>query len=60
MTKIQIAYCAGWQACMAGYDGRYVNPHDRNSDVAYAWNAGFLDAMEAEDDDAPDPECAGF
>ena len=54
------AYTEGWTACMAGEDGRYTNPHPRQSAAAYAWDAGFLDAMEAEDGEMPEPECAGF
>jgi hypothetical protein len=36
---------------MDGEDGRFTNPCPRRSDEAYAWDHGFLDAMEAEDDD---------
>ena len=54
------AYIAGWSACMAGEDGRFTNPFPRTSANAYAWNAGFLDAMEAEDNETPEPDCAGF
>lgn len=54
------AYIDGWRACMAGQDGRFTNPHERHTDVAYAWNHGFLDAMEAEDSEEPQPETAGY
>lgn len=59
MTQAQ-AYVDGWQACFAGEDGRYTNPCERRSDTAYAWDHGFLDAMEAEDDESPLPECVGY
>lgn len=58
------AYCLGWQACMDGLDGRYVNPYpsDMNEcyDESYAWTHGFLDAMESEEGEQPEPECAGY
>lgn len=53
------AYIAGWHACMAGLDGRYSNPHE-DRDLNYAWNYGFLNAMDAEDGEDPDPECVGY
>lgn len=58
MTQAQ-AYVAGWEACMAGVDGRYHDP-DASEEVNYAWYAGFLDAIETEDDEEPEPACAGF
>jgi hypothetical protein len=54
------AYIDGWHACMNGEDGRFTNPHPFRTDTNYAWSAGFLDAMEAEDDEEPEPWCAGF
>lgn len=54
------SYVAGWQACMAGVDGRYASQAGRNEDERYAWTHGFLDAMEAEDGEQPEPECAGY
>lgn len=38
-TTEAAAYVLGWNACMAGEDGRYTNPqHDH--DTAYAWSCG--------------------
>jgi hypothetical protein len=54
------AYRAGWQACFAGEDGRFTNPEPRRSETAYAWDHGFLDAMEAEDGEQPEPASAGY
>lgn len=59
MTEAQ-AYIDGWNACMSGEDGRFTNPHPSRTDAAYAWNHGFLTAMEAEDGELPEPECAGY
>lgn len=66
MTKTMseaTAYRNGWHACMAGVDGRYV-PLAENGytteEARYAWTAGWLDAMEADDDEDPEPACAGF
>jgi hypothetical protein len=58
------AYSAGWRACMAGCDARYMPESSSggplSEDVRYAWIAGFNDAMEAEDDEEPEPDAAGF
>jgi hypothetical protein len=54
------AYKEGWIACMAGEDGRYTNPYKQRTDLAYAWNHGFLDAMEAEENEEPQPATAGY
>jgi hypothetical protein len=58
MTEAQ-AYVAGWRFCMAGGDGRYTD-HGLTGEPAFAWNHGFLDAMEAEDGEQPEPETAGY
>ena len=54
------AYIAGWSTCMAGGDGRYwfnrpeeCNGEDRALQIAF--NMGFGDAFDAEDDEAPLP-----
>ena len=60
MNSEQTAYCEGWKAVMAGADPRFVNPYESNAMEAYAWNAGALDAFDAEDGEEPEPECAGF
>jgi hypothetical protein len=74
MNNAAAAYIAGWQACMAGEDGRFTNPYGAEWKMLrsigapslakqackYAWDHGFLDAMEAEDGEAPDPSCAGY
>lgn len=60
MTTQAQAYTAGWQACFAGEDGRFTNPEPRGSDTTYAWTHGFLDAMEAEDGEDPQPDTAGY
>jgi hypothetical protein len=39
---------------------RFTNPHPSGSQIQHAWDAGFLDAMEAEDGEQPEPQCAGF
>jgi len=54
------AYCLGWQACLDGLDGRFVNPYPRRTDESYAWEHGFLNAMESEEGEQPEPECAGY
>jgi hypothetical protein len=54
------AYQQGWIACFGGADGRFCNPHERKSEFAAAWNAGFLDAMEAGDCDECEPEIASY
>lgn len=54
------AYKDGWEACFAGMDGRFSNPHPARSELSYAWNHGFLDAMEAEDGESPEPSTAGY
>ena len=61
MTEAQ-AYVAGWEACFAGEDGRFTNPFKDGSEARnkYAWDHGFLDAMEAEDDEKPEPSCVGY
>lgn len=59
MTQAE-AYAAGWRACFNGEDGRFTNPNERRGDNAYAWDHGFLDAMEAEDGEIPEPETAGY
>ena len=56
------AYIVGWNSVMAGEDARgglrfarqYAN-NDRS--ISDAWTAGALDAMEAEDDEQPEPMC---
>lgn len=48
------AYCAGWRACMAGADGRYLAETIPVGE-RYEWEHGFLDAMDAEDGEQPDP-----
>jgi hypothetical protein len=58
MTKAE-AYTAGWNACMAGCDGRYW-PERLDTDTGYAWKHGWLDAMEAEDGEEPEPHWAGY
>lgn len=70
MSNEASAYCEGWRAAMAGEDGRFTNPYGQsvclprsvpaNDELAYAWNAGFLDAFEAEDGEEPEPDSAGF
>lgn len=59
MSQAQ-AYCAGWFACFRGEDGRYTNPNARHSEASYAWDHGFLDAMDAEDGEAAQPETCGY
>ena len=62
MTEAQ-AYENGWKACMAGVDGRYVPLKEdgyKTEAMRYAWTAGWLDAMDAEDGERPEPACAGF
>lgn len=59
------AYTLGWQACFNGEDGRFTNPYSSSaaygeSEQAYAWTHGFLDAMEAEDGEQPEPSTAGY
>jgi hypothetical protein len=54
------AYKEGWFACVQGLDGRWSNPYLKISEEHYAWTHGFLDAMEAEDDELPEPGCAGY
>lgn len=54
------AYIEGWHACFRGEDGRYTNPHERNTKQSYAWTHGFLDAMEAEDGEEAQPETEGY
>jgi hypothetical protein len=54
------AYRAGWAASMAGLDGRFHNPHEPRTETHAAWTHGFLDAMEADDDDKCAPDCAGY
>lgn len=54
------AYIQGWSACFAGEDGRFTNPFPLRTDDREAWTHGFLDAMEAEDDETPEPACAGY
>lgn len=49
---------------MAGCDGRYMPESQTggplSKELRYAWISGFTDAMEADDDEEPEPECAGF
>lgn len=59
MTESE-AYTAGWAVCQNGEDGRFVNPFERNTKQAYAWDAGFLDCMESEEGEPADPAGAGF
>jgi hypothetical protein len=59
MTEAQ-AYIDGWHACFSGEDGRFTNPYNPRSAIAYAWRSGFIDAMAAPDDEKPEPDCAGF
>jgi hypothetical protein len=54
------AYCMGWQACLDGLDGRFANPYERRTNEAYAWDHGFLDAMESEQGEKAEPACAGY
>lgn len=54
------AYTEGWHACMRGEDMRFTCPYTQNSDEEYAWLHGALDAMEAEDDEEPQPETMGY
>ncbi len=57
------AYVNGWNACMAGVDGRYVllvEDGYTTEELRYAWTHGFLDAMEAEDGEEPEPACHGY
>jgi len=63
MTEAQ-AYEAGWAANRAGIDARYCGPtltaEGYSEDDKYAWLAGWLDAMEADDDETCEPDAAGF
>jgi hypothetical protein len=61
MTEAQ-AYVCGWRHCMAGFDGRYLPDRDdfKQVQLAYAYHHGWLDAMEAEDNEEPEPACAGY
>ena len=59
MSEAQ-AYVTGWRACMAGEDGRYTNPYSDQHPNRYAWDHGFLDAMDAEDGEQPEPACHGY
>jgi hypothetical protein len=59
MTEAQ-AYVDGWNACFNGEDGRFTNPHKNDDALNYAWDYGFLDASEADENDAPHPECVGY
>lgn len=63
MTEAQ-AYITGWNACMSGCDGRYMPESSPNGPLSQrhrdAWIAGFYDAMEAEDDEEPEPAAAGY
>lgn len=58
------AYINGWNACMAGCDGRYMPESSSNgplsADQRYAWIHGFEDAMEAEDGEELEPACVGY
>ena len=65
MTLQHAAYRAGWQCAMAGNDPRYCNPFTGQpacdpDGERYAWDAGALDAMAADDGETPDPQAAGF
>ena len=62
MNEQAKAYIEGWTACMQGEDGRFTNPYPAHvaDPQHYAWSHGFLDAMEAEDGETPEPECAGY
>lgn len=60
MEANRLAYKEGWCACMAGQDGRFTNPYPRASEENSAWSHGFLDAMEAEEGELPEPEIAGY
>lgn len=60
MMTLAQAYVAGWNACFSGEDGRFTNPCDRYTNEAFAWSHGFLDAMDAEDGDKPEPGWAGY
>lgn len=60
MTLYQ-AYCAGWQACLDGVDGRYwfTKPKQIQRDPAngLAWQLGWQDCFDNEEDGAePIPE----
>ena len=57
MTEAQ-AYVEGWHACLAGVDGRYMAYE--NEDLRYAWHHGWLDALESQDGEIPEPEWAGY
>lgn len=63
MTEAQ-AYTNGWNACMAGCDGRYMPESSSGGPLSeeerYAWLSGFNDAMEADDGEEPEPACAGY
>ena len=59
MTQAE-AYIAGWRAVMAGADPRYERPIGMDEDTSYAWTHGALDAMESEEGDKPEPNCAGY
>ena len=58
MTEAE-AYIAGWRACFAGVDGRYA-PLELYGDTKYAWKHGWLDALEAEENEEPQPACVGY
>ena len=49
------AYREGWHACLCGVDGRYwfTRPDDveREPVLRRAWNLGWNDAFDREDDD---------
>lgn len=64
------AYTEGWHACMRGEDGRFTNPYplkstgvtpsSRMAFLHLAWAEGFVDAMEAEDGEQPQPKSVGY
>jgi hypothetical protein len=54
MTPYQ-AYLAGWNACLAGVDGRYwfTRPEEceREPHLRRCWQRGWSDAFDREEDD---------
>jgi hypothetical protein len=56
MTESE-AYVAGWNACMNSVDARAVRAAIQRRN---AWLHGWLDALEADDDEEPCPEAAGY
>jgi hypothetical protein len=62
MNGVDGRYAQQFVAHLGGAPAKFhdSSAYQINKELAGAWTHGWLDAMEAEDGEEPEPECAGY